>query len=341
MKILKRMIIVVCILLLVFLIMLGIIGNYLYNYAIAANTSKAEVFQKNSETEKVGKDNLTEEEIYETWLTENSNDTYIKSEDGLNLHGYELKHLDSDIWTIIVHGYDGQGIDMGDYAQSFYNKGYNVLVVDLRGAGLSDGEYIGMGWHDRLDIVSWIDYLVEKDEKCQIILFGVSMGASTVMMATGEKLPQNVKLAIEDCGYSSVWSEFEYQLKKIFNLDSFPFLNVASITTKIRAGYFLEDASSLKQLQKSNTPTLFIHGDKDEFVPTYMVNENYEIATCEKELLVVEGAEHARSSKVAPDLYWNTIDEFIRKYIKQQYVGKNIKMQQIVIKDIKKAKKIV
>lgn len=317
MKILKRMIIVVCILLLVFLIMLGIIGNYLYNYAIAANTSKAEVFQKNSETEKVGKDNLTEEEIYETWLTENSNDTYIKSEDGLNLHGYELKHLDSDIWTIIVHGYDGQGIDMGDYAQSFYNKGYNVLVVDLRGAGLSDGEYIGMGWHDRLDIVSWIDYLVEKDEKCQIILFGVSMGASTVMMATGEKLPQNVKLAIEDCGYSSVWSEFEYQLKKIFNLDSFPFLNVASITTKIRAGYFLEDASSLKQLQKSNTPTLFIHGDKDEFVPTYMVNENYEIATCEKELLVVEGAEHARSSKVAPDLYWNTIDEFIRKYIKQ------------------------
>ncbi len=317
MKILKRMIIVVCILLLVFLIMLGIIGNYLYNYAIAANTSKAEVFQKNSETEKVGKDNLTEEEIYETWLTENSNDTYIKSEDGLNLHGYELKHLDSDIWTIIVHGYDGQGIDMGDYAQSFYNKGYNVLVVDLRGAGLSDGEYIGMGWHDRLDIVSWIDYLVEKDEKCQIILFGVSMGASTVMMATGEKLHQNVKLAIEDCGYSSVWSEFEYQLKKIFNLDSFPFLNVASITTKIRAGYFLEDASSLKQLQKSNTPTLFIHGDKDEFVPTYMVNENYEIATCEKELLVVEGAEHARSSKVAPDLYWNTIDEFIRKYIKQ------------------------
>lgn len=341
MKILKRMIIVVCILLLVFLIMLGIIGNYLYNYAIAANTSKAEVFQKNSETEKVGKDNLTEEEIYETWLTENSNDTYIKSEDGLNLHGYELKHLDSDIWTIIVHGYDGQGIDMGDYAQSFYNKGYNVLVVDLRGAGLSDGEYIGMGWHDRLDIVSWIDYLVEKDEKCQIILFGVSMGASTVMMATGEKLHQNVKLAIEDCGYSSVWSEFEYQLKKIFNLDSFPFLNVASITTKIRAGYFLEDASSLKQLQKSNTPTLFIHGDKDEFVPTYMVNENYEIATCEKELLVVEGAEHARSSKVAPDLYWNTIDEFIRKYIKQQYVGKNIKMQQIVIKHIKKAKKIV
>ena len=317
MKILKRMIIVVCILLLVFLIMLGIIGNYLYNYAIAANTSKAEVFQKNSETEKVGKDNLTEEEIYETWLTENSNDTYIKSEDGLNLHGYELKHLDSDIWTIIVHGYDGQGIDMGDYAQSFYFNVYNVLVVDIRGAGLSDVVYIGMGWHDRLDIVSWIDYLVEKDEKCQIILFGVSMGASTVMMATGEKLHQNVKLAIEDCGYSSVWSEFEYQLKKIFNLDSFPFLNVASITTKIRAGYFLEDASSLKQLQKSNTPTLFIHGDKDEFVPTYMVNENYEIATCEKELLVVEGAEHARSSKVAPDLYWNTIDEFIRKYIKQ------------------------
>jgi hypothetical protein len=172
-----------------------------------------------------------------------------------------------------------------------------------------------MGWPDRLDVISWINYINEKSSDCKIILYGVSMGAATVMMTTGEELPSNVKLAIEDSGYTSVWDELEYQMKKIFDLNSFPFLNVASIITKIRAGYNFKEASSVEQLKKSVTPTLFIQGDSDEFVPSYMLDINYEAANCEKEKLVVEGAGHIGSSKIAPDLYWETIDNFIAKYI--------------------------
>lgn len=310
MKFLKIVIIIICILILVFFTIMLIIGNYLYDFAINANTSKDKVFQKNQKENILG-----EEEINRSWIEENSEDTYIKTEDNLKLHSYEIKHLNSNLWTIIVHGYGGQGTDMGNYAQNFYQNGYNVLVVDLRGSGLSEGEYLGMGWIDRLDILEWINYLVEKDKNSQIILFGVSMGASTVMMVSGENLPENVKLAIEDCGYTSVWNEFEYQLKKIFNLKSFPLLNIASLVTKIRAGYFLSEASSMKQLQKSKIPILFIHGNRDDFVPSYMVKENYASKNGKKELLIVEGAEHANSSKVAPTLYWNTIDQFINKYI--------------------------
>ena len=278
MKFLKIVIIIICILILVFFTIMLIIGNYLYDFAINANTSKDKVFQKNQKENILG-----EEEINRSWIEENSEDTYIKTEDNLKLHSYEIKHLNSNLWTIIVHGYGGQGTDMGNYAQNFYQNGYNVLVVDLRGSGLSEGEYLGMGWIDRLDILEWINYLVEKDKNSQIILFGVSMGAST--------------------------------LKKIFNLKSFPLLNIASFVTKIRAGYFLSEASSMKQLQKSKIPILFIHGNRDDFVPSYMVKENYASKNGKKELLIVEGAEHANSSKVAPTLYWNTIDQFINKYI--------------------------
>ena len=310
MKIFKIALIIMCILILVFFVVMLVIGNYLYNFAIASNTSKDEIFQKNSE-----EDILSEEEINGRWIEENSENTYIRTNDNLKLHSYEIKHLNSNLWTIIVHGYGGQGLDMGNYAQNFYQKGYNVLVVDLRGSGLSEGDYLGMGWIDRLDILEWINYLIEKDENCEIILFGVSMGASTVMMTSGEDLPKNVKLAIEDCGYTSVWNEFEYQLEKIFNLNSFPFLNMASLVTKIRAGYFLSEASATKKLEKTKIPILFIHGDRDDFVPSYMVKENYKSTSGKKELLIVKGAEHANSSKIAPTLYWNTVDKFIKKYI--------------------------
>ena len=144
------------------------------------------------------------------------------------------------------------------------------------------------------------------------------MGATTVMLATGEELPENVKCAIEDCGYSSVEDEFSYQLKKMFNVNTFPLLNIASLVTKVKAGYFFEEVSVTEQLRKSKTPTLFIHGESDTFVPYYMLDLNYNMANCEKERLTIKGAEHIKSSKVNPELYWNTIKEFSNKYLDEK-----------------------
>ena len=141
------------------------------------------------------------------------------------------------------------------------------------------------------------------------------MGAATVMMATGENVPSNVKVAIEDCGYTSVWDEFKIQLKSLFGLPSFPVLNAASTISNIKAGYDLKEGSSIEQLKKSKTPTLFIHGSEDKFVPFYMLDEVYNVATCKKDKLVIEGAAHAESDRVNPDLYWSKIDEFIKENI--------------------------
>ena len=279
------------------------IGNYFYNIALNPNTSKEFIV---GQTEKV-RDN---------WLKQNAKDIYIKTSNNgnLDIHSYEINN-NSDVWVIAVHGYYGQGQDMVYFAKEYYNRGYNVLIVDLRGHGESQGNYIGMGWHDRLDIIDWANYIINKNPNSKIILHGVSMGAATVMMATGEELPSNVKIAIEDCGYTSIWDEFEMQLKILYNLPAFPALNAASAVCRVRAGYMLEEGSCVEQVKKSKTPTLFIHGDQDRFVPFEMLDLVYEAANCEKQKLIIKGAAHAEASFINPQLYWKNIDGFIDEYI--------------------------
>ena len=297
------------IILIIFIIVLFIIGYYFYNIALNPKASKKLVLgEKKPKTD----DELENEE----WIKNNSKDVYIISNNNghLKLHAYEMRN-ESNIWVIAIHGYMNIGLDMGNWAKKFYSRGYNVLILDLRGRGKSEGNYIGMGWHDRLDVIDWIDYINENNKTAKIILFGISMGAATVMMTTGERLPENVKIAIEDCGYTSVWSEFKNRLKAKFRLPSFPLLNIANLICKVIAKYDLKEASSINQVKKSKTPTLFIHGSEDKFVPFYMLDKLYDAASCKKRKLVVKNAKHGKSAIEDPGLYWNTIDDFISENI--------------------------
>lgn len=285
------------------------IGKYFYNIAINPSSDKSAL----------GIGEMPEEEKNQNieWLKNNSKDVYITSTSNgnLKLHAYEIEsNPNNNIWAIVVHGYTKDGIEMKKYAEKFKEKGYNVLLVDLRGAGMSAGNYIGFGWHDRLDIIDWINHLIEKDLNCNIILFGISMGAATVMMATGETLPSNVKVAIEDCGYTSVYDIFANKIENVFHLPSKPVLRVASFVTKMKAGYTLYEASCIEQIKKSKIPTLFIHGSEDTFVPYNMLEILYNTANCPKEKLVIENAGHAESESVNPELYWKTIDNYLRVF---------------------------
>ncbi len=250
------------------------------------------------------------------WLNEMSSETEIISRDGLKLKGYEIRNgIKSDTWAIVVHGYMSMGIEMVQYAKEFLKCGYNVLIIDLRAHGQSEGTYIGMGWLDHYDLQIWIDKIIEENNNSKIILYGISMGAATVSMTTGEDLPDNVKVCIADCGYTSVWDEFKEHVKKMFKICPTLFLFIASIMSKIFAGYTFEEASSVKQVSKSNIPTLFIHGTKDGFVPYYMLNIIYRNAKCKKAKLEIENAAHAESANINPEKYWSEINKFIKEYI--------------------------
>ncbi|MGL5378543.1 alpha/beta hydrolase [Clostridium sp.] len=299
---------------------LGVGGNYLYNLALNPNTSKDLIFGSDEDEEDVvvstetsGVTNITDEQ----WLLEKSNyeDLYMTSKDGLKLHNYLINNGDSNKWAITVHGYTSEGYKTASYARRFHEMGYNVLVPDLMSHGTSEGDYIGMGWDERYDIIDLINYIVEKDSDAEIVLFGVSMGAATVMNVSGEELPTNVKAIVEDCGYTSVWDEFAYQLNDLFGLPPFPMMHISNMIAKVKAGYSIKEAAPIKQIAKSKTPTLFIHGDEDDFVPYFMLDELYNAANVEKEKLIIKGAGHAKASDVDPKLYWETVNSFLNKYV--------------------------
>lgn len=298
--------------LLLLIIVLGFAGNYFYNYAIVPSEKD---FLAHDSTEKAEADTID----IEGWFQAKENRTRwsMESKDGLKLSAIYLPAEKPQQKTVLIaHGYMGTAETMGNYAKMYHDLGYNVLIPDARGHGESEGNYIGFGWHERKDYLQWIQkVLAENGSEEELVLFGVSMGAATVMMTSGENLPANVKAIIEDCGYSSVTEELTYQLNQLFNLPPVPLIQVTSFVTKLRAGYFFSEANTINQLKKNKVPMFFIHGDADTFVPYAMLDEVYEATDVPKEKWIVHGAEHAKSYATDPELYKEKITAFLAKYL--------------------------
>lgn len=288
-------------------------GNYFYNYAVVPSEKDF------LEGDTPGTTKTNEESSAQSWFAnpDNRKEWQQISTDGLKLSAIYLPATDSHKTAIVAHGYMGNAETMANYAKMFHDLGYNVLVPDARGHGKSEGDYIGFGWHERKDYVKWIDQVLETNGQSEeIVLYGISMGAATVMMTSGESLSTNVKAIIEDCGYSSVNEELAYQLNELFSLPPFPLIQVTSLMTKIRASYFFGEADAIKQLEKNQLPMLFIHGDADTFVPYEMLDKVYQATNGPKEKYIVPGAEHAKAYSIDPENYQKTVSSFLEKYVK-------------------------
>lgn len=216
-------------------------------------------------------------------------------------------------WAFLVHGYTNTHADVEYLAAQYAERGYNVFAPDLRAHGESGGDLIGMGWPDRIDILHWVEYLAKRfGDEIEIALHGVSMGAAAVCMASGEKLPVQVKAVVSDCAFTDLPSMLAGQVKKLYGLPRHPVVDDARIMLKARGGYDIKRASALEQVKKSATPTLFIHGASDGFIPASMARELFEVCTApEKRLLIVAGAGHALSAQTDPDLYFATVFDFL------------------------------
>lgn len=246
-------------------------------------------------------------------------DTTIVNRDGLRLHGYYIRCAESKGKTaILVHGYTDCAFTMMPIAYIYYHDmGYNVLLPDLQYHGESEGKAVNMGWKDRLDVLQWSEVADSVfGGHTQMVVHGISMGAATTMMLSGEKLPSYFKCFVEDCGYTSVWDEFAYELREMFSLPVFPMLYEASVISKIRFGWSFGEASALKQVKKCHLPMLFIHGDADNYVPTRMVYPLYQAKPQPKELWVVKGASHSSSFRLNQNAYREKISRFVGTYIR-------------------------
>lgn len=295
------------------------VGNYFVNYALSPVSNSNERNIDDKDTIPIDDDTQKKLDSHRKIEIQKGKD-FEKKTHVMNIGAsddiiLESKYIEVDNqhnWVILIHGYKSNNMNMMSYGAEYYERGYNVLLPDNRAHGKSEGDYIGMGWLDKDDIVCWINWIVKKDSKAKIIIHGVSMGGATTMMLSGEN-KDHVVGYIEDCGYTSVWDIFASELHKRFSLPTFPVLDISSMVSQIKAGYSFKEASSLKQVKKCQKPMLFIHGGKDDFVPTEMVYQLYDAATCIKDIYIVDQAGHAESKDYDPEIYWNKIFAFINQ----------------------------
>ncbi|WP_321332944.1 alpha/beta hydrolase [uncultured Bacteroides sp.] len=245
-------------------------------------------------------------------------DTFITNKAGIRLHAYYVAASHPTPKTaVIVHGYTDNAIRIMQIGYLYnHDLKYNILLPDLQYHGRSGGNAIQMGWKDRLDVMEWMDVANHLyGDSTKMIVHGISMGAATIMMVSGEKQPYYVKCFVEDCGYTSVWDEFLREIKEQFNLPAFPLLYTASALCSIKYGWNFKEASALNQIKKCHLPMLFIHGDKDAYVPTRMVYQLVKNKPGAKELWLVPDAIHAVSYKENPKAYTNRVRNFANKYL--------------------------
>ena len=246
-------------------------------------------------------------------------DTFVAMPGGERHHALYLR-ADSACGrtAIVVHGYKDCSAKFLFLGRMYHrDMGFNVLLPDLHAHGLSDGGDIGMGWNDRRDLAHWAavaERLFRSEgHESRIVLHGVSMGAATVMCVSGEDLPPYIRCFVEDCGYTSVWDEFACQLKGQFGLPPFPLMYTTSALCGLRHGWRFGEASPLRQVAKCRRPMLFIHGDRDTFVPTWMVYRLYEAKTGPKRLWIAPGSAHAQAYTDHPAEYTRVVREFCFK----------------------------
>lgn len=220
--------------------------------------------------------------------------------------GTEAEHQ----WVLLLHGYTGWKEELYPIACRYVQQGYHALLPDMRCSGESEGDFIGMGWTDRLDNLLWLDEIIKRDPEARIVLHGQSMGAACALMMSAEPLPPQVKAVVSDCAYTDAWSMFEKQMKDWFGLPSFPILDSMNLILQLRGGYDLKDASALHAVKNTSLPVLFIHGKEDDMVPVSMAQDLYEAASGEKELLIIPGAGHAQAMEKEPELYFDTVFDF-------------------------------
>lgn len=235
----------------------------------------------------------------------------VTSFDGLKLYGKYYESIPGAPIELMFHGYRGNAErDLPAGVQRAFQVGHNVLLVDQRCSGKSDGNVITFGIHEHRDCLSWIDHMISSfGPDVQLILTGISMGAATVLMASGKELPSNVIGVLADCGFHSA-KDIILSVARSMHLPAqilYPFVKFGA---KFFGHFDLEEYSPVQAMETCTVPVIFFHGLTDDYVPSYMSQINYDACKTRKKIVMIPGAGHGLAYPVSPQAYLREVTLF-------------------------------
>lgn len=244
-----------------------------------------------------------------------------KNRTGLDLVGHWRPCQNPKRIIIAMHGWRScWARDFGAISEFWYDNGCSVLFAEQQGQGESGGKHMGFGMLERYDCLSWIQWVNEQTGgSLPIYLAGISMGATTVLMAAGMDLPENVHGIIADCGFTSADAIWKHVAQRNLHLCYRFHAAAANAMCRKRIHMGAKDYSTVDAMLDCNVPVLFIHGAKDRFVPVEMTYKTYEACHSTKYLLVVPGADHGMSYWIEREKYQDIVMQFWNNHDKKRH----------------------
>lgn len=260
------------------------------------------------------------ESTYQSWRKE---DIILKSRYGYDLSCQILnsRYSEEQFKTgnknrkvaIICHGYTCGKFSSMMYAELFLKRGITAFVYDHRNHGFSGKAFTSMGYYEKFDLQTVIDYCFERyGANLEIVLHGESMGAATVLSLLA--MEDRIKCAIADCAFSNLKDLVIYLMKQYYHIPKYPFFPIAKVIIKVRAGFWIDDVVPMEGAIKSHTPILFIHGLEDNYIPCAMSKDMYDVNHKNRELYLAPKAKHAESCEKNHEEYEEVLMDFWDKY---------------------------
>lgn len=219
----------------------------------------------------------------------------LTARDGVKLSArwYPNDHWNGKV-VLLFHGYHSNAEHDFHLLCPVYQKmGFHLLVADQRSHGRSEGTYICFAGKERFDAVDWCRTVLNRVGDCPLVLSGLSMGASTVLMAAGlPEAPPQLMAVVADCGFINAYDQFRHVLRQRYRLPAFPLLPMCDALCRHRAGFSLRGQNTLDALEQIRVPVLLIHGKEDHFVPAENAVKMHEAFPEKTELVLVKDAGH-------------------------------------------------
>lgn len=244
-------------------------------------------------------------------------DIYISSYDGLKLHGIYIPSHDkkTNKTAIVLHGYQSKARDMVIIGKMYSDLGFRVILIDQRAHGTSQGKFTSMGYYEAYDLKKWIHFVNRSyGANQEILLYGISMGAASIFMASRFNELHSVKAIVSDACFTN----FKDSLKRstshwIQQL----FIPGVSFMSFVNLKFFLKSVNPLKYIHQIDVPVLFIHSEKDRVVSSSMTQELFQAAPSKaKDLLMIDDAKHAKAFETDSKKYIEKMIQFTSKIFK-------------------------